>query len=480
MSHRFTLEIDHSPALKLLRSRQAGFILGFFYDNFKEPNVTAIPEEDLEVALNQHLEELRALDPDSPQQEARSYLNLWCDEDHRFLRKVYSESRECYVFLLTPHAEKVLLWVLEMQSSSRRGYASAESRFSKIFDGMRELSRGTNRDPEARIRELLAERDTIDAAIQRIRKTGKVQTLAPQKIKDRLHDLTGMIASFLADFRAIEENFKEQAKEIHELYLEKNLSKGDLVAHALDAEEELRNRDQGRSYYGFRARIRSIESREELQRLVSEMSVLAAERDLDGSLFEGLLPRLYNEVSVVQESYRRISGQLRRIVEERSAAETRHLLDLIGDIRKRAYRLRDHSVEGSFLHWEEGLRLNNLMEMPFYEPPAITRFQRIDAGDEENDDAIRSLLQSVGKPLDLPRFRQRVAAALEDRPQISLKELLELHPIEEAAADVVCYLVVAAEDERHLIHPDVIERIDLNRPLHPRFAELEQIIYHRS
>lgn len=480
MSERFNFEIDHSPALKLLRSRQAGFILGFFYENFKEPNIALIPEEDLEVALEQHLEDLRSLDPDSPQSDARHYLNLWCDDDHRFLRKIYSEEKECYVFQLTQYAEKALLWIIEMQAGSRRGYASAESRFSKIFDGMRELSRGTNQDPEARVQELLAERDQIDAKIQHIRKTGKVETLESQKVKDRLHDLTQMIASFLSDFRAIEENFKEQAKEIHELYLEKNLSKGDLVAHALDADEELRNRDQGRSYYGFRALVRSVESREELRRLVAEMDALAADRDIDGAIFEGLLPRLYNEVSIVQESYRRISGQLRRIVEEQSAAETRHLLKLIADTRKQAYRLREHTVEGKFLHWEDNLRLNNLMEMPFFEPPAATRFQGISAGDADDDEAIRALLQSVGKPLDLPRFRKRVADALEDRPQISLKELLNLHPVKEAAADLVCYLVVAAEDERHLINANVLEQIDLNRPLQPRFAQLDQIIYHRS
>jgi hypothetical protein len=480
MSQRFTHEIDHSPAFKLLRSRQARFILGFFHDHFKEPNVALIPEEDLEVALEHHLEELRALDPDSPQQGGRYYLNLWCGDDHGFLRKVYSEEKESYVFLLTPHTERALLWVNELLHGSQRGYASAESRFSKILDGMRELSRGTNTDPQVRLRELQAERDQIDTQIERIRQTGKVKTMPKQKVKDRVHDLIQMTSSFLSDFRAIEENFKQQAKEIHQLHLEKQLSKGDLVAHALDAEEELRHRDQGRSYYGFRALVRSVESREELRRLVSEMAALAEKQSIDSKLFEGLLPRLYHEVSIVQESYRRISGQLRRIVEEQIASQTRFLLDSIGEVRTLAYRLREETVEGHFLHWEENLRLNNLMELGFYEPPSSNRFQEIAAAQDEDHDALRSLLQKVGKPLDLPRFRRRIEAALETQPQISLREMLERHPVEDAAADLVCYLVVAAENEAHFINPKSLEEIDLNRPLQPRFAQLEQITYHRS
>jgi hypothetical protein len=120
------------------------------------------------------------------------------------------------------------------------------------------------------------------------------------------------------------------------------------------------------------------------------------------------------------------------------------------------------------------------MEMGFFEPPTVNRFADVATGEDEDDDFIRGILQKVGKPLDLPRFRRRVDEALKKRSPISLQDLLALHPLEDAAADLVCYLVVAAEDERHLINPEFVHEIDLNRPFHPRFAMLEQIIFNRS
>lgn len=480
MAGPYDLIFAHSPALKLLRSEKASFVLGFFQEVFKEPGVTSIPEEDLEVALAAHLEVLRAEDPDAHWPEAKHYLGLWCDDDCAYLRKSFSESRGCYVYQLTRHSEKALSWMEDLRVGEKRGYATSESRFSRIVGEMRRLQLETNTDPQARLAELRSQRAALDDEIARIKKEGVVPTLDPQQVKDVLHDLEEMISSFLSDFREIEDNFKEQAKEIHELYLGRNVSKGDLIAHALDADETLRNRDQGRSYYGFRRLIRSVKSREELRELVERVGELAAARGLDARMFEGLLPRLFNEVTVVQEAYRRISGQLRRIVEEQSLKETRYLLELLGEVRSLAYRQRFDPPADTLMEWEDNLRFNNLMEASFYEPSASGRFVAIETGDDGEAGEILAALRRIGKPLDLPKFRRRVDEVLTRRPQISLKEIVEIHPLEDGAVDLLCYLAVAAERAGSLVNAEIRERFDLERPAQPRFAEIEQIIFHRD
>lgn len=480
MAGPYDLLFAHSPALKLLRSEKAAFVLGFLQEIFKEPGVTIIPEEDLEVALGGHLEQLRAEDPEVHWPEAKRYLELWCGDDCSYLRKTFSEEQGCYVYQLTRHSEKALSWMEDLRVGEKRGYATSESRFSRIIGEMRRLQRDTNSDPDARIRELLASRDAIDEDIRSIRDKGLAPTLDEQQVKDALHDLEEMVASFLSDFREIEDNFKEQAREIHALYLERNISKGDLIAHALDADEALRNQDQGRSYYGFRRLIRSVESRDELRDLVEKVARMAAERGLDGRSFDGLLPRLFNEVAVVQDAYRRISGQLRRIVEEQALRQTRYLLELMAEVRSFAYKRRADPPEGAFFQWEENLRFNNLMEAPFYEPSAAGKFQNIEQGGEGEADDVLAAIRRIGKPLDLPRFRHRVETVLEGREQVSLKELVEIHPLEDGAVDLLCYLAVAAERSGSLINGENRERFDLQRAVQPRFAELDQIIFHRQ
>ena len=55
--------------------------------------------------------------------------------------------------------------------------------------------------------------------------------------------------------------------------------------------------------------------------------------------------------------------------------------------------------------------------------------------------------------------------------------MVERFPLERGVVDVVCYRVVAGEDNRHDILNDEIIQIDLNRPAQPRFVEVEQLVF---
>ncbi|MBC2595940.1 DUF3375 family protein [Ruficoccus amylovorans] len=479
MTALFEPHFEHSPVLKLLRSDHAAFILSFLYESFKEHGNNQIAEEDLEVILADNLRYAQETTANAPTQDARAYLRQWCGDDCAYLRRFYSEESGCHVYQLTRHSEKALLWMEDLRQGEKRGYSTSESRFTRIMTELRRLDQGTNADPRARIDELLRQRDALDAEINRIRETGSVETISEGTVQDLLHDLEGMLTAFLADFREIEDNFKQQARDLHALYLEQQVSKGDLIEHALDADEILRSRDQGRSYFGFRQLVRSVESREELAQLIDRATSLAREQGIDTLVFDNLLARLFNEVSTVQDAYRGISGQLRRIVEEQSAREARYLRDLLRKICALAHQCRDTPPQEAIFSWEEALRFNNLMEMPFWERPAVSRFGGIEDSPPGDDDW-QAELAKIGKPLDLPRFRRRVEDALQHRPQITLREMLELHPLKDGVVELVCYLIVATEREGSLIRAGAREQIDLCRLIQPRYAELDQIIFIRS
>ena len=69
---------------------------------------------------------------------------------------------------------------------------------------------------------------------------------------------------------------------------------------------------------------------------------------------------------------------------------------------------------------------------------------------------------------------------LEDAEKVSLTEMVNKYPLERGVVDVVCYRVVAGEDDRHDILEDEIIKIDLNRPAQPRFVEVEQLIFQKE
>ncbi|MGJ8638029.1 MAG: DUF3375 family protein [Opitutaceae bacterium] len=472
MSSLFAPYFDKSPTLRLLRSPSACFVLGFFFQCFKENGLTQIPEEDLEALLDKHLKE----NADAMPQNARHYLNQWCEESHRLLQKRFSEETNSYVYQLTQYSEKALVWIEDLRRGSKRGYTTSDSRFSRIVTELRRMDRDTNADPEARRKELLKQRDTIDAELKQIRETGKVDTMDPAAVKDTLHDLEADIAAFLSDFRAIEETFRDQAREIQDLYLEQQLTKGAMVAHVLDADEALRNRDQGRSYFGFREAMTSLQNQEELRALAERATALANEHGLEMPSFDRLPRRLYNEVTHVGSIYRRITGQLRRVVEEQSSKQTRYLMELLGETRSLAKACGELPHEVELHHWEDPLRFNNLMEVGLWEAPQSGHFGDIENEGEQDPDSLMDALGRIGKPLNLPKYRQRISKVLEEQPQVSLRELVERYPIESGIVDVVAYVAVAGEVSQNVFLPDT-QQLDLNRPLQPRYAELEKIIF---
>lgn len=477
MSSTFSPYFENNPTLKLLRGNYAGFILGFFHDSFKETGQTQIPEEDLETMLDQHLLETRRQDAEtSLTRDARVYLNQWCEDGYRLLQKRFSEEKSSYVYQLTQHSEKALAWIEDLRRGSKRGYTTSDSRFGRIVADLRRIDLETNDDPEARRKELLKQRDTIDAELKRIRETGKVDTMDPAAVKDALHDLEADVEAFLSDFRAIEETFRDQAREIQDLYLEQQLTKGAMVAHVLDADEALRNRDQGRSYFGFREAMTSLQNREELQALAKRAAALAEAHNLDLPSFDRLPRRLHNEVSHVGSIYRRITGQLRRVVEEQSSKQTRYLMELLGETRSLAKASGELPTEFELHDWEDPLKLNNLMEVGFWEAPQTGRFDAIQDEEKQDPEVLKAALGRIGKPLDLPKYRERVAQVLKAQPQVSLRELVERFPIESGIVDVVAYVAVAGEQEQNVYLPEAFQ-LDLNRRQHPRYAELEKIIF---
>ena len=473
---------EESPALRLMRGRLGSFVVGFFFKTFKKWGSSEASEEELIATLSEHIEQVRELeDFDAPKRLPQDYLEEWCDEDHRYMTKTYDEDREEYVFRLTRHSEKALSWLQDLLSMQQRGYATTESRFNRILIEMESLSQGVNADPESRIKDLSRKRDEIEEEIQRIRETGEAPIFGEDVIRDQVYDLSDLVEHFLSDFRAIEEFFKDHAREISKLYAQGDASKGDIVEHVLDADEELRSCDQGKSYFGFRSMMTNPTLARQFRNLAEQTSDIARRRGLDpNKTFLSLSERLFGEAGSAHGAYGRISRKLRQVVGDHAGGGGRQVRETLSQIRKSAYLLRDDPP----VDWEFEIDIRpqffGLMESDYWEPKSVEAFAPITQAESSDNDWINEILNSVGEPLDLNKFRERVDLALEEAEKVSLTEMVDKYPLERGVVDVVCYRVVAGEDSRHDILDDEIIKIDLNRPSQPRFVEVEQLIFQKD
>ena len=482
MDEEFLHFFDESPALRLMRGRLGSFVVGFFFKTFKKWGVVEASEEELAATLAEHIEQVRELeDFDAPKRLPQDYLDEWCDEDHRYMTKTYAEDKEEYIFRLTRHSEKALSWLQDLLSMQQRGYATTESRFNRIILEMESLSQGVNADPEARIRDLVRKRDEIDEEIQKIRDTGEAPIFGEDVIRDQVYDLSDLVEHFLSDFRAIEEFFKDHARQISKLYAQGDASKGDIVEHVLDSDDELRSCDQGKSYFGFRAMMTNPALARQFRNLAEQTSDIARRRGLDpNKTFLSLSDRLFGEANSAHGAYGRISRKLRQVVGDHAGGGGKQIRKTLSNIRKKAFLLRDQPPEDWDFEIDIRPQFFGLMESDFWEPKAVEPFAPISTASSEDSEWINEILNSVGEPLDLNKYRERVNEALETDEKVSLTEMVQRFPLERGVVDVVCYRVVAGEDSRHNILDNEIIKIDLNRPSQPRFVEVEEVIFQRN
>jgi hypothetical protein len=482
MDEEFLHFFDESPALRLMRGRLGSFVVGFFFKTFKKWGVVQASEEELAATLAEHIEQVRELeDFDAPKRLPQDYLDEWCDEDHRYMTKTYDEDKEEYIFRLTRHSEKALSWLQDLLSMQQRGYATTESRFNRIILEMESLSQGVNADPEARIRDLARKRDEIDEEIQKIRDTGEAPIFGEDVIRDQVYDLSDLVEHFLSDFRAIEEFFKDHARQISKLYAQGDASKGDIVEHVLDSDDELRSCDQGKSYFGFRSMMTNPALARQFRNLAEQTSDIARRRGLDpNKTFLSLSDRLFGEANSAHGAYGRISRKLRQVVGDHAGGGGKQIRKTLSNIRKKAFLLRDQPPEDWDFEIDIRPQFFGLMESDFWEPKAVEPFAPISTASSEDSEWINEILNSVGEPLDLNKYRERVNEALETEEKVSLTEMVQRFPLERGVVDVVCYRVVAGEDSRHNILDNEIIKIDLNRPFQPRFVEVEEVIFQRN
>ena len=482
MDEDFLHLFEESPALRLMRGRLGSFVVGFFFKTFKKWGVVEASEEELAATLAEHIEQVRELEEaEAPKRSPQEYLDEWCDENHRYLTKTYHEEREEFVFRLTRHSEKALSWLNDLLAMHHRGYATTESRFNRILNEMQELSNGVNSDPEDRIRELVRKRDDIDEEIRRIQETGEAPIFGEDVIRDQVYDLSDLVDHFLSDFRAIEEFFRDHAREISNLYAQGKSSKGDIVEHVLDADEELRACDQGKSYFGFREMMTNPSLARKFRTLAEQTSDIARRRGLDPQkVFANLGDRLFGEASSAHGAYGRISRKLRQVVGDHAGGGGRQVRETLSAIRSFAYRLRENPLEDWDFELEIRPQFFTLMEAEFWEPKAIESFAEIKPALTTESAWMNEILGSVGQPLDLKKYRNRVIEALEDLEKVTLTEMVDRFPLERGVVEIVCYRVIAGEDPKHQIVSDEIVQIDLNRPAQARYVEVEQLVFQRN
>ena len=139
---------------------------------------------------------------------------------------------------LTPYSERAIRFIEDM---SRVSYIATESRFTDILHRLRRLSHESIVNPEEKIAELEKQQAEIQAQIESIRESNRVESLDTRQMEEQLFELSRSSRDLIADFSSVEENFRTILSRIYQEEVENRSSRGRILKAAINAADELHN-----------------------------------------------------------------------------------------------------------------------------------------------------------------------------------------------------------------------------------------------
>lgn len=472
---------NHHPAWRLLRSDHAPLVASFLHRVFVAPNVRVMAATDLAEALEDDLYALRAqLGDEAYPKPALDYLNDWAAPDRGWLRKFYRSGSDEPQFDLTPATEKAIAWLRQL---SERSFVGTESRLLTLFELLKQMSDGSESDPVKRIAELQKKRGEIDAEIDRVA-AGDVVLLDDTALKDRFQQFTQLARELLTDFRQVEHNFRQLDRKVRERIALWDGAKGALLEEIMGERDAIGDSDQGRSFRAFWDFLMSSRRQEELTDLLDRVLSLPAVTELEPDPRTRRVHYDWLEAGEhTQRTVAQLSQQLRRFLDDRAWLENRRIVEILRSIEAQALAVRATPAPGDFSSISEPAASIELpMERPLYAPtPKSLIADIVLAEDGEEVDASTLYTQVV---IDKVRLARHIRQALQERSQVTLRELVDGQPLEHGLAELIAYLHLGSESFNAVVDEETADLIAWDVVAHDggtlrRQARLPRVIFAR-
>lgn len=444
------------PAWRLLLADSAPLVVSFLIRHFTEPNVRALAEPEIEARLEEHLRRVREQHGEVVYpRSARDYLNDWASDERGWLRRYFAPGSDSPFYDLTAATEQAIQW---LQGLEDRAFVGAESRLKMVFDLLREIAQGSETDPQARIAELDRQRAAIAAEIEGIR-DGRVPLMDATRVREHFLQARDMARALLADFRQVEQNFRDLDRQVRERIAIDEGSRGEVLQEVFSQRDAIADTDQGRSFRAFWDFLMSPRHQEELTALLERVLELEPVTELNP---DPRLRRVHHDWmeagEITQRTVARLSEQLRRYLDDQAWLENRRIMEILGDLERHAVALRDAPPERGMALDEPAPRIELPLERPLFAPPLRPALasDAVTAGAADMDAA--ALFDQ--RYVDRNRLRGVLRRALQTRRQIALPELLQEHPLEQGLAELVVWLSLATGDGLGVIDEDREQHIE--------------------
>ncbi|MGJ7033952.1 DUF3375 domain-containing protein [Niabella hirudinis] len=478
--------IHSSPALQMVRLRNAGWVLPFLYTVFKEERRMVIREDQLipmlAEALGSHAdgtedwEEARIDFGEDEESRSRKYLLNWVQK--RILQD-FPDTEGNTNYQLSAYAEKVFQWMQHLQQGQH--HVGTESRFKMLFTSLRDMVENTEDDRERKLQILKDRRAEIDREIKALELGVAPQRYNNAQVQERLDLFIRLCYELIGDFREVEDNFKQIHRNIVEQHTRAEQNKGAIVGFAFESYDALRSSNQGKSFYAFWDFLISRTGQEEWRQLTEQLLLLLEDRQLeaDTDFLQNIKSFLLEQGRAVYDANDKMAEKLSRIITEKEIARHRRLRQQISGIKELVFDLMEEEQLAAGLQLEDSSDIRMAMDR------TLTLETKKTAG------ALKQPMAAVEKIADVDRFNrllntsfidkkqlwQKVEQVLEHKQTATLKEIIEATQLQHGLAEVISYYSFLKEKSKRVqVVGNAVELIPLNSNA-DKFVEVPYLLF---
>lgn len=473
-----------------MRADNAPLIVSFLHQAFIEPNQRSVKQSELVLMLDDFLYHLRLSEgEDSFPKTPHQYLEDWAHNDKGWLRKFYPTHSDEAAFDLTPGTEKAIGWLTSLNQAS---FVGTESRLLMLFDLLKQIVTGSETNAELRLLELQQRKAYIEAEMQAI-ENGQLTVMDDTALKDRFLQFSQVARELLADFRQVEQNFRELDQSVREKIAGWDKGKGQLLEKVFGEQDAIADSDQGKSFRAFWDFLMSSQSQNELTDSLEKAFQLQAIQSLQPD--KSLKKIHYDWLEAGEQTQRvvsRLSQQLRRFLDNQAYLENKRLMQKIDNLLHQTLQLKPTLAPNAqmtgefttFMHLDlPKLDIDLPMERPLFKVPLIQNFSGQIESDNGEDVNIDNLFDQVF--VDEIVLKDNIERLLQTQSQINLPDVLKTHPLSLGVAEIIGYLSLASKEDTEArfagvwdeSQQDLIQWQDLDGK--NRQAWLPRVIYSR-
>lgn len=447
----------------LITADNAALIISFLFRSFKQNQngfkTDTISEKDLADQLSDYLYILNKDELQFPRQP-KQYLTDWTNSG--YLRK-YPIKNDEFLFELTAATENAFKWI---DSLDKREFIGQESRLKYLFESLKELSSKSKKDRNARLKELEEKRRQIEEEIEDV-KQGKMDVLDDRQIKEQYFLIEETAKNLLADFRQVEQNFRDLDKRFRQKIITTNLAKGKVLEDLFQQQNNLLEEDQGKSFNAFWEFLLSQSKQEEFEKMLNEILSLPAVIDVQRENFT--IANVRNDLIEAGDKTKRSTNslleQLRKYLEHKSFTENKRIYDNIQEILK----IIALNAELDFSRLDL-MQLDSVIDIDLilahgwdirgYKPPEKIKFANKNPEEGKTTNNSNPLFEQF--EIKVAELKDNIKAALKNKSYISFSDFVKEFEIKKGLAEVVAYVEIASnEKSKHIVKDDAYDFIDI-------------------